>query len=344
MARILLIEDDPRSVKLVKLILSSQEYQVDVAENGLEGLKMARENTPDLTLLDLMLPGVDGFEVLNQIRGDPQLADLPVVVVSAKTQPEDKAMADKLGVNAYLTKPFRKAELLELIRANLPESKEEEAEKGRGFCVALLGAQAGASSLISLLGQTLAASGAKTAIVDLRPFSVEHAPSLDMPPRSEPLSLADPETVERLPELTERHSSGLRLLNNLEGGGEAGQLTPGEVERTLSVLLAENDYVLVEVPLYQTDVLRRAGRECALMLLIAQSDRASLAAARSALTRVEQAGIDEARVGVVLTGAAPEERAPDLGYPVMATIPTETDPGHPSLQALVERLQEIRSS
>ena len=119
---ILLIEDDPLSARLVDLILKSEGHQVIITRDGFEGLEVAKNTSLDLVLLDLMLPKMDGFEVLRQLRADPKTADVRVVIVSAKSQPADKERAAELGVDAYLTKPYRKVELLELVRSLLSES------------------------------------------------------------------------------------------------------------------------------------------------------------------------------------------------------------------------------
>ncbi|MGD2143921.1 MAG: response regulator [Anaerolineae bacterium] len=109
---VLVIEDDPRTVRLLELILGSQGYQMTIATSGDEGLTTLRSGRFDLILLDLMLPGVDGFEVLRQIRDDPAVADVPVVITSARARPVAKQEAADLGADAYITKPYRKAEVL----------------------------------------------------------------------------------------------------------------------------------------------------------------------------------------------------------------------------------------
>lgn len=118
---ILLIEDDPLSARLVDLILKSEGHQVIMAHDGFQGLQIAQNTSLDLILLDLMLPGIDGFEVLRRLRADPNTADVKVVVVSAKSQPADKERAAELGTNDYLTKPYRKVELLKVVRSLLSE-------------------------------------------------------------------------------------------------------------------------------------------------------------------------------------------------------------------------------
>jgi two-component system cell cycle response regulator len=118
---ILLIEDDPLSARLVDLILKSEGHQVIMVQDGSRGLEIAQNTPLDLILLDLMLPGIDGFEVLRRLRADPKTANVKVVVVSAKSQPADKEKAAELGINYYLTKPYRKVELLEVVRSLLSE-------------------------------------------------------------------------------------------------------------------------------------------------------------------------------------------------------------------------------
>ncbi len=123
---VLVIEDDPRSVKLMELVLSSQGYQAVVARNGEEGLAAAKSRPFDVILLDLMLPEVDGFEVLRRLQADPELADIPVVITSARARPTTKDEAAELGADFYLTKPYRKAELLAVIASVVGESAEPE--------------------------------------------------------------------------------------------------------------------------------------------------------------------------------------------------------------------------
>ena len=114
---VLVIEDDPRSVRLMELILGSQGYEAVMARNGREGLDAVRRQRFDVILLDLMLPEVDGFEVLRQLQGDPDLANVPVIITSARARPTTKEQAAKLGADFYLTKPYRKAELLDVIKS-----------------------------------------------------------------------------------------------------------------------------------------------------------------------------------------------------------------------------------
>lgn len=106
--RILIIEDNETSALLIQTIIEENiEYQVDIVNNGKEALSYFDENNPPrLVLLDVMLPDIDGFSILNKIRANPQTKNLPVIIVSAKDRTEDFILAKKNGANEYITKPI----------------------------------------------------------------------------------------------------------------------------------------------------------------------------------------------------------------------------------------------
>jgi CheY-like chemotaxis protein len=116
MPTILIVDDDSDTVRINSIILKHEGLEVLVAKDGFQALKLIQSQPPDLILLDLMLPGIDGFEICNRLRANPATADLPVVVITAKTQATDKQMAAKVGANGYLTKPFDRRDLLAAIR------------------------------------------------------------------------------------------------------------------------------------------------------------------------------------------------------------------------------------
>ncbi len=114
--RILVIEDEERIRQFLQRGLSFEGYRVDVAADGQTGLEMAYENQPDLVLLDLMLPGMDGLEVCRQIR---QVSDVPILMLTAKETIEDRVVGLDAGADDYLVKPFAFDELMARVRALL---------------------------------------------------------------------------------------------------------------------------------------------------------------------------------------------------------------------------------
>lgn len=114
--KILCIEDEQEMIDLMRLILERKGFEFWGANGGKDGLDLIRHKKPDLILLDLMMPGVDGWEVYRQIKADDSSSDIPVIVVTAKAQNIDKVLGLHIArVNDYITKPFGPQELLDSI-------------------------------------------------------------------------------------------------------------------------------------------------------------------------------------------------------------------------------------
>ena len=110
------VEDEPEMIELVKLILGRRGFELVGAVGGREGLDTVRELKPDLVLLDLMMPDMDGWEVYQQMKTDSELKDIPVIVVTAKAQSIDKVLGLHIAkVDDYVTKPFGPQELLQSV-------------------------------------------------------------------------------------------------------------------------------------------------------------------------------------------------------------------------------------
>jgi len=129
--RILVVDDDVKTVELVKLYLNRDGYKVFTAYEGTEALRLARENHPDLIVLDLMLPGIDGLQLCRTLRAE---SDVPIIMLTALTTDQDKLRGLELGADDYVTKPFSPRELAARVRAvlrRLPgERGPEEVKSG----------------------------------------------------------------------------------------------------------------------------------------------------------------------------------------------------------------------
>ena len=117
--KILVIEDDPVGLRYVRFTLEKHGYQVISAGNGLEGLRKARTEEPDLVILDLMLPGMDGYEICHRLRAEPATARLPILMFSARSQDSDIAVGQQVGANDYLTKPAEPSEIIRRVEGLL---------------------------------------------------------------------------------------------------------------------------------------------------------------------------------------------------------------------------------
>jgi len=129
--KVLVVDDDVKTVELVKLYLERDGYEVLIAYDGIEALRLARESCPDLIVLDLMLPDIDGLEVCRSIRHE---SDVPIIMLTARTTDQDKLTGLGLGADDYVTKPFSPKVLAARVRAvlrRLPgERGPEEIKRG----------------------------------------------------------------------------------------------------------------------------------------------------------------------------------------------------------------------
>jgi CheY-like chemotaxis protein len=121
----LVIDDDKLLLRLVELNLAKLGIKVIQADNGKDAIRLALEEKPDLILLDIMMPQMDGFEVIRQLKAIKETSSIPVVMLTAKSNPEDRERCQELGAVGYITKPFRLEELRGLVQKILQELSTE---------------------------------------------------------------------------------------------------------------------------------------------------------------------------------------------------------------------------
>lgn len=114
--KILVCDDERHIVRLIQVNLERQGYQVSTAYDGKEGLEKAKAEKPDLMVLDVMMPYMDGFEVLKNLKRDPDMEDMPVIMLTAKAQDKDVFEGYSYGADMYLTKPFNPMELISFVK------------------------------------------------------------------------------------------------------------------------------------------------------------------------------------------------------------------------------------
>jgi len=125
--RVLVIDDDVKTTELVKLYRRRDGYKVVTAYDGIQAVNVAKETHPDLVVLDLMLPGLDGFDVFRALRAE---SDVPIIMLTAKTTEQDRLNGLDLGADDYVTKPFSPKELAARVRAVLRRLPDETLERG----------------------------------------------------------------------------------------------------------------------------------------------------------------------------------------------------------------------
>jgi len=119
MSVILIVEDNPRNMKLVRDVLQVKGHTTLEATTGEEGVALAREKLPDLVLMDIQLPGINGIQALGQMRAEPSTARIPVIAVTASVMQQDRKLITEAGFDGYIGKPINLAEFLQTVSAQL---------------------------------------------------------------------------------------------------------------------------------------------------------------------------------------------------------------------------------
>ncbi|MEA3309032.1 MAG: response regulator [Chloroflexota bacterium] len=337
---LLLVEDDAATARLLSITLERQGYKVLTAKNGLVGLKIAREEPLSLILLDLMLPGLDGFEVLSRLQEKKELIKIPVIILSAKNRPSDKERAKELGAKAYLTKPYQINDLMKLVEAALVPLAGQ-AEKRPGASLLLVGPRAAEVASVAVqAGLALVQQGVEVTVVDLHPYSIEHALQLGIAPTAQPFLLDNAHQAAKLQAHTLALSNGLRLLNNLVGSNAGGQVSKSDLRMLTASLLNKEQLVFFDLPFQPPTSLAQLAPTAALTLIVTENQPATLATTRTALNLLEQLQIPAEKIAFVLFDKE-KGVSPPTELSVVTTLPPQFKVTHPALQQLVAHIRDL---
>jgi CheY-like chemotaxis protein/MinD-like ATPase involved in chromosome partitioning or flagellar assembly len=224
--KILIIDDDLDTLRLVGLMLQRQGYQISAATNGQQGLEKAFDEDPDLILLDVMMPDMDGYEVTRRLRQNPSTLETPILMFTAKTQLDDKVIGFEVGANDYLTKPTHPSELQARVKTLLARVGDKRTnttsarDENRGYVIGVLGARGGlgTTTMAVNLGAGLQ-SRTKSEVIVAEMLPGQGALALDVGVTGTK-GLVDLLSLTKLSEITRdsvhealvSHGSGLKLL------------------------------------------------------------------------------------------------------------------------------------
>ena len=131
MNRVLVVDDDPMVTRLVRINLEMEDFEVQEAWDGRTAMEALKNSAPELLLLDIMMPQMDGWELLRQLRADPGMNYLPIILLTARVQDMDVARGWRMGADGYITKPFNPVELADVLRGVLSSTLEEREARRR---------------------------------------------------------------------------------------------------------------------------------------------------------------------------------------------------------------------
>ncbi len=309
--KILVVDDDMDTLRLVGLMLERQGYQVIAASNGNQALTMAQSEQPDLILLDLMMPDIDGYEVARQLRQDPKTTDVPIIMFTAKTQMDDKLLGFEVGADDYLTKPTQPRELFAHIKAVLARTSRSRRTTPviePGFLIGVLAARGGlgVTTLALNLGIAIKEKTQKDVIVaEFRPGQGSLGLELGyLKPEGlnqllqRDISDISPAAIES--ELIS-HNSGIRLLLSSPQPRHAQFLVAaGYFEAIASHLPVLASYIVLDLGPALPPITEKTIPYCNELVIVVEPVPQIILQTRSLIQDLLDAGVSEGRINVVL--------------------------------------------
>ena len=313
--KILIIDDDMDTLKLVGLMLQKQSYQIVAANNGLQGLEQAEIENPDLILLDVMMPGMDGYEVAKRLRANPLTTNTPILMFTAKTQLDDKVNGFEAGADDYLTKPTHPVELNAHVKALLARSSKGKVSSSplpteiRALTIGIMsprGGQGVSTVAVNLGGALHLSTKADVIVGELRPGMGSLGPDLGEP---EPIALvellsgniADMTRQKVKDKLFVHEETGLQFLFGSiqpKDNAMAGALVPMETLVNRLSYLAR--YLVLDLGAGLTPLAQKMIASCNLLVVVAEPVANALAHSKLLIDNLVELGVPETNIQVVV--------------------------------------------
>jgi CheY-like chemotaxis protein len=317
--KILIVDDDLESVKLIGLMLERRGYEISAAQSGAQALTKAQAENPDLIILDVMMPDMDGCEVCRRLRANAATADKPIIMFTAKTQVDDKVAGFQAGADDYLTKPVHQEELASRVEAVLLRSARRQAEGQpavRAKILGFLGSKGGVgtTTLAVNIAVSLArkvARGEKVVLAEMQSGLAVTSFQLGLRGQggiarllNEPVDCIESRMVEA--QLEEHRSGVLVLSGQIEPPGVAVSVSPAHAEAVVRHLGAMADYLLLDLGVGLGEVNRRLLPSCYHIAVTIEPQRASLTLAQALLAEMTgPLSIARHRISLILVNKTP---------------------------------------
>lgn len=310
-AKILLVDDDLQSLKLVGLMLQRRGYVIMAARGGVQGLAKAESDAPDLILLDVMMPDLDGLEVCRRLRSQPSTSQIPIIMFTAKSDVGDKVDGFQSGADDYLTKPIHPNDLAARVDAALQRSAQKRLNvqpTTTAQVIGLLGVRGGVGTTTLALNLAAAMANAdgerRVILVDLQTSAANIAAQLGLGTADGLAALVSLEPSEITPvALGPRlihHASGMSLLVNADQPAPAALLTAAQVTALISSVSQLAHIVVLDLGSTLDDLTLTALGLCRRVVLALEPQRIAVAAAQNVSAQLERRGIPAARLSAAL--------------------------------------------
>jgi pilus assembly protein CpaE len=319
-ARILIVDDNESARRSLRLVLKMKGYEVETAETGQEAIEKAQGGFFDLVILDIMLPDIGGIEICQQLRSAPETIDLPIIMLSGRTQVPDRIKGFKAGADEYVTKPVDLDELVARVAALLDRTRRlrQAQPVQRGKVLGFIGAKGGVGTTTIALNvaSVLARQGKSVIAVELRSdygtFSLQLRKSPDESLAS--LLELDPERTDER-ELSKRLFSspyGLRVLFGPQKADEFKEIEPDQAKAVIEGLAGMADYVIIDLPCYASGANQAAIRCCDFVALVVEPELTCVMSGNVTLGLLRLWGVSGGLVGAVVVNRTMVARAMKL--------------------------------
>jgi pilus assembly protein CpaE len=295
MAKILVIDDEADLLEMMRLVLEQRGgHQTVLSAEGADGLAKALADPPDLAIIDVMMPGITGYDICRQLRANPVTASVPILILTARAQPMDRDAAMQAGADDYMTKPVLMVELLEQVDALLSETPEQPSSFVGMFTLMSLRGGVGVTTMAVNLATMLAqAGGGAVCLVDLCPSSGHVALQLGLRPDpnwSGFLDAADVNTpdAEAVAANLLQHSSGLQVLASPFVPVVGQGLSQQAVQAVLQVLQQQFPIIVVDVPAVLNEVTMTVVEASSAVGLVLTAEPPSIQTAIGTLRALQQ--------------------------------------------------------
>jgi DNA-binding response OmpR family regulator len=313
--KILIVDDDLDTLRLVGLMLQRQGYQISAATNGQQGLDKAFEEDPDLILLDVMMPDMDGYEVTRRLRQHPSTADTPILMFTAKTQLDDKVVGFEAGANDYLTKPTHPSELqarVKTLLARVGRKKGVGSDDGggnHGYVIGVLASRGGlgvTTLAVNLASGLLNRTKSEVIVAELLPGQGALALDLGLTTSKGLIDLlslnkvADITRDKTLEGLT-HHGSGLKLLLSSDRPRDMQLINQiAHYETILSTLASLARFVVLDLGVGIQPFAHKILPHCNELLIVLEGAPNMIAHTRALIDDIVSMNVNRRNINVVL--------------------------------------------
>jgi len=303
----LLVDDQAGVLEMLSLFFQRAGFDVETAVNGEEALQKVEEAVPDIIILDVMMPGISGFDVCRQLRSKPQTVQLPIIMLSAKGEIDDKVKGFEAGADDYVTKPVARQELL--ARANALLHRAQYTKAPTAQVIAFVGAKGGVgvTTVAINVAASIVGAGKSVTLVELQAHPgtmIYHLNMVLAQDIGDLLALPSAELNWR--EVNRRvvqHSSGLRLLTAPQDSAFYS-LSPDHAKAIVDALMIRTEYLLLDLPTIAGEVSRQALEEADKIILITEPEMVSVKAAHAKLQTLHDWSLAD-RTRVVVLSRSP---------------------------------------